>query len=67
MNTIVIKPRSKEEEDFLTNLLQKLDINAQLVEEPLPNYKTKKAISDVERGEGKRVKDSDELFSLLNI
>ena len=44
-----------------------MKIDTQLVEEPEPNYETKKAINDVESGKGNRVKDSKELFSQLDI
>ena len=65
MTTIVIKIKSKEEEDLLTRLFKKMNLDVQLIEEPVPNYETRKAINDVKNRKGTRVKDSDELFSRL--
>jgi hypothetical protein len=67
MTSIVIKPKTKAERDFLTRLLKKLNIESQLVEDPLPNYETRKAIEDVNNKKGIRVKDAKELFSKLGI
>lgn len=67
MTTIVIKPKNKAEKIFLTHLLKKMNIEAHFVEEPIPNYETLKAIKDVELMKGKKVKDSQELFSKLGI
>jgi transcriptional antiterminator len=67
MTTIVIKPKSKAEIEFLTRLLKKMNVNAQLVEEDVPNYRTLKAIEDVEKRKGKKVKNADELFNELGI
>ena len=67
MTTIVIKPKNKAEKIFLTRLLKKMNIETQLIEEPVPNYETKKAIKDVEHQKGIKVKDSLELFSKLGI
>jgi len=67
MTTIVIKPRSKAEKEFLTHLLKKMNIDAQLVEDSMPNYETKKAMEEVHRKKGIKVKDSAELFSKLEI
>ena len=67
MTSIVIKPKSKAERDFLTRLLKKLNIESQLVEDPMPNYETRKAIEDVDNKKGNRVKDAKELFSKLGI
>ena len=67
MTSIVIKPKSKAERDFLTRLLKKLNIESQLVEDPMPNYETRKAIEDVENKKGNKVKDAKELFSKLGI
>ena len=67
MSTIVIKPKSPEEEDLLKRLLKKMNIDVQLVEEPIPNYETRKAMDDVHNRKGTRVKDSNELFSKLGI
>jgi len=65
MTTIVIKPKSKEEEDLLTRLFKKMNLDVQLFEEPVPNYETRKAMDDVKNHKGTRVKDSDELFGIL--
>ena len=67
MASIVIKPKNRTEEEFLTKLLKKLNVEVHLVEEPVPNYETLKAIRDVESKKGKKVKDSSELFSQLGI
>jgi hypothetical protein len=67
MTTIVIKPKTKEEQDFLTHLLEKMNIEASVVEELLPNYETRKAIEDVRQKKGKRVKNAQELFTKLGI
>jgi hypothetical protein len=67
MNTIIIKPKTKEEQDFLTRLLKKMNIDANLVEEPMPNYETRKAMEEVQRKRGTKVKDSQELFTKLEI
>ena len=67
MKTLIIKPRSIEEQEFLTNLLKKLDVEVNVVEEPTPNYETKKAMEDVNAKKGKKVKDSQELFTKLGI
>ena len=37
MTTIAIKPISKAEVEFLTRLLKKMNVSAQLVEEDVPN------------------------------
>ncbi len=67
MNIIIIRPKSKEEEDLLTRLLTKMDIDIQLLEGPMPNLETRKAMDDVRQRKGTRVKDSTELFSRLGI
>lgn len=67
MNTLVIKPRSEEEQEFLTNLLKKLDVEVNVVEEPVPNYKTKKAMEEVVAKKGTKVNNSEELFTKLGI
>ncbi|MBC8462616.1 MAG: hypothetical protein H8D67_32015 [Deltaproteobacteria bacterium] len=67
MNTIIIKPKTKEEQDFLTRLLKKMNIDANVVEEPLPNYTTRKAMEDVNDKKGTKVKDAQELFTKLGI
>jgi len=68
VTTIVIKPKSRAEADFLTRLLKKMNIEAQLVvEEPSAVYETRKAMDDVHRRRGTKVKDSKELFEKLGI
>ena len=67
MNTLIIKPRSEEEQEFLTDLLKKLDVEVNIVEEPVPNYETRKAMEDVNARKGAKVKDSDELFTNFGI
>jgi hypothetical protein len=67
MTTIVIKPRNKAEKNFLSHLLKKMNIDVQFIEEPQPNYETRKAIKDVEQKKGNKVKDSKELFTKLGI
>mgnify|MGYP000114252045 CR=1 FL=1 len=67
MTTIVIKPKNKAEEQLLTKLLKKMNVEVQVVEEPIANYETQQAISDVESKKGTKVKDSNELFSQLGI
>ena len=67
MTAIVIKPKNKEEESFLKELLKKMNIDTHVVEESTPNYETIRAIEDVEKKKGTRVKDSSELFSKLGI
>ena len=67
MTTIVIKPKTKEEQDFLTHLLKKMNIEANIVEEFTPNYETRKAMEDVHQKKGKKVKDAQEFFTKLGI
>ena len=67
MNTLVIKPRSEEEQEFLTNLLKKLDVEVNIVEEPTPNYETKRAMEDVNAKKGIKVSDSAKLFTELGM
>ncbi len=67
MNNILVKPKSKEEEEFLTKLLKKLNIDSRIIEEPVPNSKTKKAIKEFEKGNGIKAENSKELFSQLDI
>lgn len=67
MTTIVIRPKTKAEMSLLTRLLKKMNIEAQVVEESMPNYETQQAIEDVEISKGIRTKDSQELFSALGI
>ena len=44
-----------------------MNVETQFVEEPVPNFETKKAIKDVELKKGTVVKDSRELFTKLGI
>jgi len=67
MTTIVIRPKNKAEENLLSRLLKKMNIDTQFVEEPVPNFETRKAIEDVELRKGTSVKDSKELFTKLGI
>jgi len=67
MTTIIIHPKSKEEKNLLTKMLKKMNIEARIVEDTLPNYETQKAISDVENKKGVRAENSDELFNQLGI
>lgn len=67
MTTLIIKPKSKDERVFLTKMLKKMNIEVDIVEEPTPNYETQKAISDVEKKKGIRVKNADELFDKLGL
>lgn len=65
MTLIVIKPKSKSEKNLLTRMLKKMNIDVQVVEEPVPNYETQEAMEDVENKIGTRVNDSKELFDLI--
>ena len=67
MTTIVIKPKSVEELNFLKKLLHKLNIEAKLIDEPSPNEETMTAMLDVANKKGTRVKDANELFAHLGI
>lgn len=67
MTAIVIKPKNKKEETFLKKLLKELKVETLIIEEPVPNYKTIRAMENVEKKEGTRVKDSGELFTKLGI
>jgi hypothetical protein len=67
MNTIVIKPKSKAEQSFITLLLKKMNIDISLVEESEPGYETRKAIKEVHQKKGTRVKDAKDLFARLEI
>ncbi len=67
MTTIVIRPKNKAEENLLSRLLKKMNIDTQFVEEPVPNFESRKAIEDVELRKGTSVKDSKELFTKLGI
>lgn len=65
--TIIIKPKNKAEKNLLTRLFKKMSIEAEVVEESIPNPETNKAINDVEIGKGVKVKGSKELFFKLGI
>ncbi|MEI8112811.1 MAG: hypothetical protein WCI54_04240 [Bacteroidia bacterium] len=67
MTTIVIRPKNKVEENLLSCLLKKMNIDAQFVEEPVPNFETRKAMNDVELRKGTSVKGSKGLFTKLGI
>lgn len=67
MTTIIIKPKSKDEKNFLTKMLRKMNIEVDIVEDPTPNYETRKTISEVEEKIGNRVDNSSELFNRLGI
>jgi hypothetical protein len=67
MTTIVIRPKNKAEENLLSRLLKKMNIDTQFVEEPVPNFESRKAMNDVELKKGTSVKDSKELFTKLGI
>lgn len=67
MTTIVIRPKNKAEKEFLSCLLKKMNIEIEFIEEPVPNIETRKAMKDVEKRKGTKVKDSQELFSKLGI
>jgi hypothetical protein len=61
MTTIVIKPKSKSEENLLTRLFKKMNIEVQIFEEPIPDYETNKAIEDVHNRKGSKLHDKDQL------
>jgi hypothetical protein len=67
MTTIVIKPKTKEEQMFLTRLFKKMNVEAHLVHEPVPNFETLKAMQDVEMKKGERAENSKDLFDKLGI
>lgn len=67
MSAIIINPKTKEEQKFLTRLLKKLNIDANVMDEPSPNYETQKAMEDVKKNKGKRVKNAKALFTELGI
>ena len=67
MTTIVIRPKNKAEENLLSRLLKKMNIDTQFVEEPVPNFESRKAMNDVELKKGTSVKDSKELFNKFGI
>ena len=67
MTTLVIKLKTKTERDFLTRLLRKMNIEVDQIEEPEPNDETLKAIEQVNKKKGTKVKNSNELFTKLGI
>lgn len=67
MKTIVIKPKSKDEELLLTKLLKRMNVEAHLVDEKSPNATTKDAIKDVEDNKGTHVNSAKELFEELDM
>jgi antitoxin component of RelBE/YafQ-DinJ toxin-antitoxin module len=67
MSKIIVKPKNKEEQSFLTRLLKKMNVKAEVVDESSPNEETQKAIEDVENKKGTKVKDSQDLFNKLGI
>ena len=67
MSVIVIRPKNKTEKDFLTRLFKMMNIEAQSIEESVPNADTLKAMEDVENMKGTKVKNSGELFSRIGI
>ncbi len=67
MTTIVIKPKTKEEQKFLTSLLKRMNVEAHILEEHTPNSETQTAIEDVENRRGTKTKDTQDLFNKLNI
>jgi translation elongation factor EF-G len=62
MTTILIKPKSKAEENLLTRLFRKMNIEVQLLEEPMPYYETSKAMEDVQNRKGTKLNNPDQLF-----
>ena len=44
-----------------------MNVEMNLVEEPLPNYETKMAMEDVQGKKGNKVKDAKDLFTKLGI
>ncbi|MHC1776763.1 MAG: hypothetical protein AB9834_15280 [Lentimicrobium sp.] len=67
MTTIVIKPKTKEEQELITVLLKKMNIEAEVVEESAFANETRKVMDDVRNKKGTKVKNSDELFNKLGI
>ena len=52
---------------FLTRLFKKMNVEAHIVNEPVPNFETSKAIEDVEMKKGERAENSKDLFNKLGI
>ena len=67
MTKIIIEPKTEEEQNLLTQMLRKMNVEAKIVEEPLPNQETQKAMKDVEMKKGTRMKNSKDLFNKLGI
>lgn len=67
MTTIIVKPKTVEEQDFLWHLLKKMNVDAEMGDDFIPNEETRKAIEDVRKKKGNRVKNTSELFSKLGI
>jgi hypothetical protein len=67
MTTMVIKPKNKAEEALLTQMLRKMNVEAHLVHEPLPNYDTRSAIQDTASSKGTKAKNAEDLFRKLGI
>ncbi len=53
--------------DFITVLLKKMNIDAEVVEESASAYETRKAMDDVRNKKGTKVKNSDELITKLGL
>jgi len=67
MSTIIIKPKSNEEKNFLTRLLKKMNVKTEVVDDDTPNDETLQAIEDVEKKKGTKAKNSEDLFNQLGI
>ena len=67
MTTILVKPRTKREQLFLTRLFKKMNVEAHIVHESVPNFETRKAMEDVEMKKGERAENSEDLFNKLGI
>ena len=59
MTTIVIKPKSKAEQNLLTRLFRKMNIDVQLLEEPMPGYETRKPMEDAHNSKGTKLNNPD--------
>lgn len=62
MSTLVIKPKSKAEENLLTRLFRKMNIEVQLLEEPMPGYETHPAMDDADNRKGPKLRYPDQLI-----
>jgi len=67
MTTIVIRPKTRAEKNFLARLLKKMNIEVDFVEEPESDYETREAMQDVHNKKGIRVKNAQDLFNKLGI